>query len=286
MAGIRATQAYVTRGGDRRARPSSERPLAWFARIRYDSGDASRGQARRVGWVGGVSSQRPEAPGRAGAPAAIKLSPTSYLVLGMVRLGVSSGYAIKKIADQSTQNFWPTSLGLIYPELARLEEGGLLDRRSNPHGGRARSAYTITERGEAALSAWLRAEKVAAVQIRDEAMLKLFMADALAEPAEQLELIQRLRERNREKKTALREEIVPQAERFESQGIRYIAVAARLSADLLGFAESWLEGLAEELEAEEAGRVQSNSRPAVEDSSQGFGRVSTEQPRDAGNPYA
>ena len=133
-------------------------------------------------------------------PAAIKLSPTSYLVLGMVRLGVSSGYAIKKVADQSTQNFWPTSLALIYPELARLEEGGLLSRRSDPQGGRARSAYSITERGEAALSAWLRAEKVAAVQMRDEAMLKLFMADALAEPSDQLELVRRLRERNGEKK--------------------------------------------------------------------------------------
>ena len=110
--------------------------------------------------------------------------PTSYLVLGMVRLGVSSGYAIKKIADQSTQNFWPTSLALIYPELARLEEGGLLNRRSDPQGRRARSAYTITERGEVARTAWLRAEKVAAVQIRDEAMLKLFMADALAEPSD------------------------------------------------------------------------------------------------------
>ncbi len=181
-------------------------------------------------------------------PAAIKLSPTSYLVLGMVRLGVSSGYAIKKIADQSTQNFWPISLALIYPELARLEEGGLLKRRSDPQGRRARSAYTITERGEVALTAWLRAEKVAAVQIRDEAMLKLFMADALTQPSDQLELVKRLRERNREKKDALREEIVPQAEAFESQGIRYIAVAARLSADLLAHAESRLARLEKKLE--------------------------------------
>jgi DNA-binding PadR family transcriptional regulator len=180
-------------------------------------------------------------------PPAIKLSPTSHLVLGMVRLGVSSGYAIKKVADQSTQNFWPISLALIYPELARLEKGGLLNRRSDPKGGRARSAYTITERGEAALTAWLRVEKVAAVQMRDEAMLKLFMADALAEPADQLELIKRLRERNREKKETLREKIVPQAEAFESQGIRYVAVAARLSADLLAHTESWLGHLEEEL---------------------------------------
>ena len=86
-------------------------------------------------------------------------------------------------------------------------------------------------------------------------MLKLFMADALAEPSDQLELIRRLRERNGEKKEALREEIVPQAEAFESEGIRYVAVAARLSADLLAYAEDWLARLEKELEDEGGGRL-------------------------------
>lgn len=177
----------------------------------------------------------------------IKLSPTSYLVLGMTRLGISSGYAIKKVADQSTQNFWPISLALIYPELARLEGAGLLSRRSDPRGGRARSAYAITAKGEEALVAWLRSPKVAPVQIRDEAMLKLFLADAL-DDEDQLELIRALRERNRGKKEVLQGEIVPRAEAFEAQGIRYVAVAARLSADLLKYAEGWLARLQKKLE--------------------------------------
>ena len=46
--------------------------------------------------------------------------------------------------------------------------------------------------------------------------------------------------------------IVPQAEAFESQGIRYVAVAARLSADLVAYAEAWLARLEGELEDEEA----------------------------------
>jgi DNA-binding PadR family transcriptional regulator len=165
----------------------------------------------------------------------------------MVRLGVSSGYAIKKLADRSTQNFWPISLGLIYPELKRLEDGGLLNRRSDPHGNRARSAYTITGRGEAALEAWLGSEKTMAVQIRDEAMLKLFFADALSDPSDQRRLIGRLRDRNRQKKEALRDHVLPQAEAYESHELRYIAVAARLSADLLGYAEEWLARLEAEL---------------------------------------
>jgi DNA-binding PadR family transcriptional regulator len=187
----------------------------------------------------------PDSDSAGKSPPAIKLSPTSYLVLGMVRLGISSGYAIKKVADQSTQNFWPISLALIYPELARLEAGRLLSRRSDPHGGRARSAYAITDKGEKALGAWLQSAKVAPVQIRDEAMLKLFLADAL-EDEDQLELIRALRERNREKSEALRDEIIPRAQAFEAQGIRYVAVTARLSADLLEYAEGWLARLEKE----------------------------------------
>jgi hypothetical protein len=86
--------------------------------------------------------------------------------------------------------------------------------------------------------------------MRDEAMLKLFLADALADPADQLELIERPRERNREKKDALQQRIVPQAEALESRGVRYVAVAARLSADLVAYAEAWLTRLEEELESE------------------------------------
>jgi DNA-binding PadR family transcriptional regulator len=185
-------------------------------------------------------------PARASTPP-IKLTPTSYLVLGMVRLGAGSGYAIKKAADSSTQNFWPISLALVYPELARLEGGGLLRRRSDPQGGRERSAYRVTAKGEKALGAWLRSPKVATVQIRDEAMLKLFFADALGHDG-QLEMIGALRERNRERRRALEEEALPAARALEAQGIHYVAAAARLSADLLRYAEGWLGRLERRLE--------------------------------------
>jgi DNA-binding PadR family transcriptional regulator len=192
-----------------------------------------------------MNASDPKLAGRSAPP--IKLSPTSYLVLGMVRLGVSSGYAIKKVADNSTQNFWPISLALVYPELARLEDGGLLKRRSDPHGGRARSVYTITAKGERALGAWLRSPKVAPVQIRDEAMLKLFFADALG-AGDQLELIKALRERNHQRRRALEEEAIPGARALEAEGISYVAAAARLSAGLLRYAENWLGRLERKLE--------------------------------------
>jgi DNA-binding PadR family transcriptional regulator len=182
----------------------------------------------------------------------IKLTPTSHLVLGMVRLGVSSGYAIKKTADASTQNFWPISLALVYPELARLEQGGLLRRRSDPRGSRARSVYTITAKGEKALVTWLRSPKVAPIQIRDEAMLKLFLADALGEE-DQRALVAGLRERNRERRRVLEQQAVPRAAALEAQGIHYVAAAARFSADLLRYAEGWLGRLERRLEQDAGG---------------------------------
>ena len=125
---------------------------------------------------------------------AIKLKPPAYLMLGMLRLGASSGYAIKKAADVSTRFFWPTSLAQVYPELARLEREGLVTRRDDSHGARARSAYQVTDRGDAALLAWLRSTHEAPLQFRDEGVLRLFLADALPRE-DQVALVRRLRGR-------------------------------------------------------------------------------------------
>jgi PadR family transcriptional regulator AphA len=177
----------------------------------------------------------------------MKLNAPAFLMLGMVRLGARSGYAIKKAADASTRFFWPTSLAQVYPQLARLERAGLLARRSDPHGSRARSAYALTEQGEQALLAWLRSTHEGSTQFRDEGVLRLFFADALAEE-DQLALVRRLRERARGAGAHLREEIVPLAEALEEGGTRYPSLVARLGADTYAYAEQWLARLEDELQ--------------------------------------
>jgi PadR family transcriptional regulator, regulatory protein AphA len=168
-------------------------------------------------------------------------------MLGMVRLGARSGYAIKKATDVSTRAFWPTSLAQVYPELARLEQAGLLKRREDPHGARPRSAYEITDQGEAALLAWLRSTHEAPLQFRDEGVLRLFFADAL--PAEdQLTLVRRLRQRAHNARAEMRNEIVPLAEALEQTGTRFPAVVARLGADMYAYAEKWLARLEAQLD--------------------------------------
>ena len=68
------------------------------------------------------------------------LSPTARVILGMLKLGVRTGYDIKKAIDFSTQFFWSASYGQIYPELKRLREAGLVRARSQL--ALARSAQT------------------------------------------------------------------------------------------------------------------------------------------------
>ncbi len=178
---------------------------------------------------------------------AIGLTPTSYLVLGMVRLGARSGYAIKKAADLSTQSYWPTSRAQVYPELARLEGAALLTRRSNPHRGRGRSAYRVTKRGERALLAWLRSTDVAPTQVRDEGILRLFFADALSRE-DQFDLIQRMRCNERDKSAQI-ETNAPLLGGEESQATHYPARVASFGADAFAFSDRWLERCQQRLEA-------------------------------------
>ncbi|HTR74254.1 MAG TPA: helix-turn-helix transcriptional regulator [Solirubrobacterales bacterium] len=177
----------------------------------------------------------------------MELKAPAYLMLGLVRLGARSGYAIKQAADASTRFFWPTSLGQVYPTLGRLEAEGLLERSEDSHGARARFSYGLSPEGEAALLDWLRAPEEAPVQFRDEGLLRLFFADALA-PADQLALVRRLRERNEAAAREIAEQVAPYTEQMERSGFRFPLLSARLGAESYGRAAEWLAELEAELE--------------------------------------
>jgi DNA-binding PadR family transcriptional regulator len=177
----------------------------------------------------------------------MKLRPSSYLVLGMVRLGARSGYAIKKATDISTRVFFSTSLAQVYPELARLHTAGLTTRQDDPHGGRPRLAYTITEKGEEALRAWLRSTATSGPTLfRDENLMRLFFADALP-PEEQLMLVRRIREQTREAQHWMETEVIPTAQAIERRGYHHPHTVARLGADTYRFMADWYERLEADL---------------------------------------
>jgi PadR family transcriptional regulator, regulatory protein AphA len=180
----------------------------------------------------------------------VKLKPISYMVLGMLRLGATSGYAIKKAADASTSNIWPVSLAQVYPELARLEEGGLVTRREDPQGARARSSYELTEKGEEALITWLRSSHEVPMQTRIEGLLRFFFIDALPK-REQLAAARRGKERLRAYRAHMYDKDLRGAlADFEEGGIRGPILAGLMGEAMLLRGEEWLAQLEALMEAE------------------------------------
>ncbi|MFL5898590.1 MAG: PadR family transcriptional regulator [Solirubrobacterales bacterium] len=120
-----------------------------------------------------------------------QMSPTAYVILGMVKKEPRTGYEIKALVDNSTRFFWAASYGQIYPELKRLAEAGLVVGSDSSTGGRRRTVYEITADGEEELQAWLR-QPPQTFEMRDEGLLKLFFADALPRE-EALEIVRKMR---------------------------------------------------------------------------------------------
>jgi DNA-binding PadR family transcriptional regulator len=107
-----------------------------------------------------------------------ELSPTAYVILGMVSREPRSGYEIKALVDDTTRFFWAASYGQIYPELKRLSEAGLIEGHDEPRGERKRTVYAITADGEDELRDWLRLPPET-FEMREEGLLKLFFAGVL-----------------------------------------------------------------------------------------------------------
>lgn len=180
----------------------------------------------------------------------MELKPISYMVLGMLRLGATSGYAIKKAADASTSRIWPVSLAQVYPELARLEENGLVIRHADPQGARARSSYELTEKGEEALLTWLRSPHEAEIQARVEGMLRFFFIDALPREA-QIDLAHRAQERFRDIRAHMYDKDLRGAlGDFDQGGIRGPVLLGLFAEAMLKCGEEWLAQLEATLKAE------------------------------------
>lgn len=106
-----------------------------------------------------------------------RLTPTSYVVLGMVSMrGPSTSYDLKRAVENSVGYFWPFPHAQLYSEPKRLVDLGLLEVQAEED-GRRRQTYTATEAGLAALRSWLAEPTEEQLQVRDVAELKLFFAE-------------------------------------------------------------------------------------------------------------
>jgi DNA-binding PadR family transcriptional regulator len=177
------------------------------------------------------------------------LGKTSYVILGMLKLGKRTGYEIKSLVDVSTRFFWAASYGQIYPELARLEQAGLVRGKLDRESGRGRKAYELTPAGEEALHEWLVSNDELHVELRHEGFLKLFFADALSD-AERAELARRLRTRHEAIAEQLRG-IRPGAGEQGEEGKRMPLLVLEWGIAYEEFMSDWCERLERELAAVE-----------------------------------
>jgi PadR family transcriptional regulator AphA len=113
----------------------------------------------------------------------IKLTPTSYIVLGFLELAPgSTPYELKQAVGVSVGNFWSLQHAQLYTEPERLTKAGYLTEKREK-GGRRRKRYTLTARGRKALDDWRREATDELSELRDPGLLKLFFGADQAELA-------------------------------------------------------------------------------------------------------
>jgi DNA-binding PadR family transcriptional regulator len=159
------------------------------------------------------------------------LKTSSYLVLGLIRGGFTSGYAIRAtIEGMRMSMYWGASFAQIYSELAQLERDGYISGREDPQGGRQRTAYELTRQGEEAFMTWMKSPELPRMEVRDEGIMRLGFGDHLS-PEEGLELLARLRARAELSEREFREEMMPLADSVREHGWHYAATVAQLGAE-------------------------------------------------------
>lgn len=119
----------------------------------------------------------------------IRLTPTSYIVLGLIRAaGRATPYDLKRVHQQGIGGFWSLNHAQLYAEPDRLVSGGYLSVERE-EGGRRRKLYELTARGREAFTEWLATPTEEFTELRDPGLLQLFFG---AEPGPLAEVQRRI----------------------------------------------------------------------------------------------
>ena len=175
------------------------------------------------------------------------LTQTARVILGMLKLGVRTGYDVKKAIDTSTRFFWSASYGQIYPELKRLRKAGLVSAKQVPRGRVKRTVYSLTPKGERALHEWLTDSENVLFELRDEGLLRLFFGDVLSE--EEVLANMRMQQQIFELVLDRFREIEVEARAGIDEGREYPYLVLRYGLDFITWARDWYAEVERRLEA-------------------------------------
>jgi PadR family transcriptional regulator, regulatory protein AphA len=101
-----------------------------------------------------------------------RLGTTSFAVLGLLAFRDWTASELARQMERSLNFMWPRAASGIYVEPRSLEAHGMVTATDVPENKRVRARYSITERGRAALLAWIRRDSTASA-FESEAALKL-----------------------------------------------------------------------------------------------------------------
>ncbi len=105
-----------------------------------------------------------------------------YAILGFLSWTPLTGYDLKKLFEEAAVFHWSGNNNQIYKALVELHNDGLLTLEVQPQADRPpRKIYTITERGMAALRAWLLSAPELP-QVKQTFLVQLAWADQLSPP--------------------------------------------------------------------------------------------------------
>ncbi|AHC41351.1 PadR family transcriptional regulator [Bacillus amyloliquefaciens] len=105
-----------------------------------------------------------------------------YAILGLLRKGELSGYDISSYFKEELGQFWSAKHSQIYPELKKLTAEGFITFRTAIQGTKLeKKMYTLTDKGELELAAWLTKKDPIPETVKDEFMLKAYFISALTQ---------------------------------------------------------------------------------------------------------
>ena len=133
------------------------------------------------------------------------LTPTSYVVLGLLAVhGPMTPYDLKAQVARSVGYFWSFPHSQLYGEPARLVALGLVEEEREQT-GRRRRRFSVTDAGRAAVAAWVGEPVATHPQIRDLALLKLYLGGLV--PPERVAALAADQERAHRDRLAVYEQI-------------------------------------------------------------------------------
>lgn len=101
-------------------------------------------------------------------------------LLGLLAQGPQHGYELKAVLERELVPLTPVNYGQVYTALERLERDGMVTHLAVSQEERPdKKVYSLTDRGRAALWAWLGSPTTPSLDLRNEAFVKLVLAARL-----------------------------------------------------------------------------------------------------------